>query len=492
MTSSVSRNPLLDPRPAILFLCHPLTGHLTPTIKIAKSLVTSGHAVFFLGPTAHQQLITASGATFISLEGKADYNDLHYYSKDSPRPPVPDYHSRSWKDRAMVDVMKQWFDPIPEQWARVKYALAYVLAAKGPDAEVVIISEAIFHGLLPMFYGATSDDNVPVIKAVLCLSVTVPLIRSAHLPPFGSSLPYDEHLERRDEISRKWASWAQRSAPYKDLLEMKLAEAGATQGFNGIMFDGSMYSRFDAFLQLGSPSFFYPREWPANFRFIGAIPREPPLTNQTPLLFRDLPVVQALEAARNNERKKIVVVAQGTVETDPHQLVIPTCQAMAGRSDVFVLAIAPSWQTNEVIGSWGPGSPGRHGLLCVQRAGYDHVLRFADVWVHNGGYGAVQHGIANGVPMIIAGEGQDKTENGKRLAFSGAGIDLGTASPKVWALKGAIDTILGDRRYKQRVEVLRKESEELDCFATVGRIVAAFSTHRSTDVSMVSKMERTT
>ncbi|RKU48537.1 hypothetical protein DL546_007124 [Coniochaeta pulveracea] len=450
-------------KPPILFVCHPLTGHLTPTIKIAKHLVTSHHKVYFLGPTAHQKRITSTGATFIPLRGKADYDDQVYYSLDNPVPPVPDYYSRNWKERAMVDVLKQWYDPIPEQWECFKLALGRV-QEESQGKKVVVVAEAMFHGILPMFYGAQMGVGIKRPDAVVGLSVTVPLIRSKHLPPFGSSMEFDRDLTRAGETQRKWEIWKEKTVAYKDLLNMKLIEAGASRGFEGVLFDGSQYEAFDAFLELGVPDFFYPRtDWPKNFRFIGTIPGEGP----------DRPALHSLWAYDLNLNalagKKIVVVAQGTVETDPNQLVIPTCLAMADRPDVFVLAINKRVLTPEFQLSC-PGLPTIRRL--VDHASYDKVLPFADVWVHNGGYGAVQHGIANGVPMVIAGEGQDKTENGKRLAYSGAGVDLKTGSPTAEQLGTAIETVLDDPRYQERVEVLRKQSQELNCFKAVEQVVA--------------------
>ncbi len=60
---------------------------------------------------------------------------------------------------------------------------------------------------------------------------------------------------------------------------------------------------------------------------------------------------------------------------------------------------------------------------------YDAALAHADAWVHNGGYGAVCHGLAHGVPMVVAGEGMDKGENARRVAWSGVGVDLYAPAP---------------------------------------------------------------
>ncbi|OIW23813.1 UDP-Glycosyltransferase/glycogen phosphorylase [Coniochaeta ligniaria NRRL 30616] len=448
----------------ILFVCHPLTGHLTPAIKVAEALCSRGWPVFFLGPTAHKARITRAGVTFIPLQGSADHDDLLYYSPDNPNPPVPDYWSRSWAGRALVDVEKQWLDPIPDQWTSVKAALSD-LQALDPQREVIVIAEAVFHGLLPLFYGAKLPPGLKRPRATLALSVTVPLISSAHLPPFGFSLPYDADLTRSAQTLRAWRFWARNSVQLKDLLNRKLLEAGATTGVEGVFMDGEMYTNYDTFMQLGVPGFFFPRtDAPASFRFVGIIPAAKPASGwgQLPEWWDEI----ATETRRDGI--KVVVVAQGTVETDPWELILPTIWAMSEREDVLVVAI---------LGRKGATLPAQDGKALPSNARvtdylhYDAVLPHAHAWVHNGGYGAVQHGIANGVPMVVAGEGQDKTENAKRMAYSGAGVSLGTAKPEVNDVRRAVEAVLDVPSYRERVELLRKEAEELDCYSSIERAV---------------------
>lgn len=458
-------SPTNKQRPFILFVCHPLTGHLTPATKIAGALCSSGWPVFFLGPTAHQARIAGCGATFFPLQGTADHDDLLYYSPENPNPPVADYWSRSWAGRALVDAEKQWLDPIPDQWTSVKAVLSHL---HGLDSarEVIIIAEALFHGLLPLFCGAPLPPGVRRPRATLGLSVTVPLIRSAHLPPFGFSLAYDPDLTRSAQTAKAWQLWARLSLRLKELLNRKLLEAGATKGLEGVFMDGEMYTKYDVFMQLGVPSFFFPRaDWPDNFKFVGIIPAAKPVKGwgKLPGWWDDIATGTRADGV------KVVLVAQGTVECDPEELILPTIRAMAERQDVLVVAI---------LGRRGASLPTRDGkpLPCNARVTdylhYDAVLPHAQAWVHNGGMGAVQHGIAHGVPMVVAGEGQDKTENAKRMAYSGAGVDLATARPDAGDVRKAVEDVLDMPSYRERVEVLRKEADQFDCYSAVERALS--------------------
>lgn len=452
-----------EDRPAhILFLCHPLTGHLTPALRVAAELRRRGWPVSFLGPTTHRARIAASGADFLPLRGAADIDDLLYYSPASPSPPVPGYHALEWQARALVDLAQHVVEPIPAQWACVQDALARLRAAD-PGRPVVVLNEAFFAGSLPLHLGAPLPDGVPPPRATLCLSVTPPAIRSADLPPFDFPLPFSQSGEGRARSARAWEAWAAQTTTLRRRLDERLDEAGAARRLPSdclLLDGGANYTWHDAVLQIGVPGFEYPRsDWPPGFQFVGFLP----LASPPPGGYPNLPPWWDEVATTT---RKVVVVAQGTVETNPHDLIIPTIEAMREREDVLVAAI---------MGRKGAGLP--EGFPLPENARvtdylhYDAILPHASVWVHNGGYGAITHGVAHGVPMVVAGEGQDKPENIKRVRYSGIGVGLGTAKPSVGDLKLSLDAVLNEDKYKTRVGILRQETIDLDCFGRIEKAV---------------------
>lgn len=453
-----------DRKPAhILFFCHPLTGHLTPALRVASELHWRGWPVTFLGPTTHGARISGAGIQFLPLQGEADIDDLLYYSADSPDPPVPGYHALSWQDRALVDLEKQFLGPIPAQWRCIKDALVR-LHDLDPDQPVVVINEAFCAGSLPLHLGAPLPDNAARPRATLCLSVTPPAIRSADLPPFDFPLPFAPDPAGRARNARAWVEWARQTAPLRQLLRAKLAEAGvpAARLPEGPLLDGLNYTSHDAILQIGVPGFEYPRaDWPPQFQFVGFLPLAQAPQGGYPNLPRWWD-----EVTTNAAGKRVVVVAQGTVETNPHDLIIPTIEAMRERADVLVVAI---------MGRRGAGLPGGfdvpENVRVTDYLHYDAILPYARVWVHNGGYGAITHGIAHGVPMVVAGEGQDKPENIKRVRYSGIGVGLGTGKPTVSDLKLSLDDVLNKDKYRCKVAELRQQTIDLECFGRIEKAV---------------------
>ena len=98
---------------------------------------------------------------------------------------------------------------------------------------------------------------------------------------------------------------------------------------------------------------------------------------------------------------------------------------------------------------------------------YGAILPYTDLWVHNGGYGAVTQGIAHGIPMVIAGDGQDKPECAKRGGWSGIGLDLAVSRPGRARLGDAIKQVLETESFRVRVEELKRESEAMSCYDNV-------------------------
>ncbi|PSR88517.1 hypothetical protein BD289DRAFT_367067 [Coniella lustricola] len=443
----------------ILFASLPLTGHLTPILRAASELHRRGWPVSVVGSSTHGARISAQGVNFIPLQGNADLDDLLYYDRNNPNPPVPGFHELEWYNRALVDFEKFCVEPLAAQWACIKETLADLHAAH-PNRPVVIISEAFFHGILPLYMDAPLPAGVPRPKT-LCLSVTPPAIRSADLPPFNYPLPFSQTPEGRARNALLWDDWAQLTAPLRQRLHTELAAAGAQRFPAGPVLDGTIYtSASSAIMQVGVPSFEYPRsDWPDRFQFVGFLP----LATPPPGGYPNLP--GWWEEIKTTD-KKIVVVAQGTVETNPNELILPTTEAMRDRVDVIVVAI---------LGRRGATLPADVQVPSNARITdylhYDAILPYARAWVHNGGYGAITHGVAHGVPMVVAGEGQDKPENIRRIRYSGIGVGLGSVAPSVQDLRLSLEAILSDPSYQERVNVLKQETIDLDCFGRIEKAV---------------------
>jgi UDP:flavonoid glycosyltransferase YjiC (YdhE family) len=82
--------------------------------------------------------------------------------------------------------------------------------------------------------------------------------------------------------------------------------------------------------------------------------------------------------------------------------------------------------------------------------------------ITNGGYGAIQHALRLGIPIIVAGETEDKAANGALVQWSGVGINLAVRRPGVAKIREAFSNITANRSYADKAKKLSKEYNNYD------------------------------
>ena len=163
-----------------------------------------------------------------------------------------------------------------------------------------------------------------------------------------------------------------------------------------------------------------------------------------------------LETAR-----AVVLVTQGTWDnSDLEQLIGPTIRALADQDCVVVATTG----RDSVLGQQLQ-TPNAHVVDFVP---YSLLMPHVDVMITNGGYGGVHYALANGVPLIVAGDTADKPEIAARVAYTGAGIDLKTGKPTAGAIAAAVRRVLDESEYRSAAQRLSRNiaaSNALDTIA---------------------------
>jgi UDP:flavonoid glycosyltransferase YjiC (YdhE family) len=156
----------------------------------------------------------------------------------------------------------------------------------------------------------------------------------------------------------------------------------------------------------------------------------------------------------SNGDKAVVLVTQGTIANfDFNQLIQPTLSALA-KEDVLVVAATARTDTESIV---APSNARVESFVP-----FDRLLAKVDVLVTNGGYGAVHQALSLGVPIVIAGETEDKALISARVHWTGAGISLGTQDPTEEQIGRAVRAVLADPRYRQRARAIQENFKEYD------------------------------
>jgi UDP:flavonoid glycosyltransferase YjiC (YdhE family) len=149
--------------------------------------------------------------------------------------------------------------------------------------------------------------------------------------------------------------------------------------------------------------------------------------------------------------RRVVHVTQGTWDNaDLGRLVTPPIGGLAG-DDVLVVVSTGGRPAKALPG------PIPANVRIAEFLPYDALLPLVDVMVTNGGYGGVQHALAHGVPLVVAGGTADKPEVAARVAYSGSGIDLRTGTPTAGAVAAAVRVVLADGGYRWHADRLRRD-----------------------------------
>jgi UDP:flavonoid glycosyltransferase YjiC (YdhE family) len=85
-----------------------------------------------------------------------------------------------------------------------------------------------------------------------------------------------------------------------------------------------------------------------------------------------------------------------------------------------------------------------------------------DVFVTNGGFGAVNQALSMGVPLVVAGQTEDKAFVSARVAWTGAGINLGTSRPMREQVRSAVRQVLHHRTYRANARRLQDNFSQYD------------------------------
>jgi UDP:flavonoid glycosyltransferase YjiC (YdhE family) len=434
-------------KPILIFCATPADGHVMPMRAIAKNMISRGFEVIFITGSTFQYSVEALGATFSPLLGKADFsietiNNL-FPDQDKNAPP-------SGILRLPHSMLYVFVNMIPYQHKTVQGVL-HQIKQQDPQRKTIIIQDFSFAGTFPILNGA------PGLKPDGVISIGIsPLFLSApHIPPGGLGLPYESSPSG---LARNKEQYHYRNevlfSEVNKHIDTIFENLGAQKPPGFILDLGVLLP--DRHLQLCIPSLEYPHpNPPSGLRFIGALPAGHREAGKEKPAWWD-------EVAVNPEKKKIVAVSQGTANVLFSKLIVPTMEALADMDDILVVAALGRESAVLPKGSVIPAN-----ARVADFIPFDDLLPYTDVFVTNGGYGAYQHSVSHGVPMIVAGLAADKPEVAARAEWAGFGLNMKTETPSPEAVREAVETMLTDGRYKARARELQKEMERYDTFSLI-------------------------
>jgi len=394
--------------PSAILCSMPAQGHVRPMLAVATGLLARGWRVRFLTGAAFCEKVRAAGVEFLELPPEADTLGRH------------DGDERHSGIASLNRGVKQaFFDPAPAEFRAVRAALR----AEPADA---VLHDTTFLGTAGLLGWPANQRPLLVTCGILPLGLS-----SRDCAPFGLGItPMTGPIGHVRNRLLTWLATKVILAPAHRQADAMLRDIGAPT-LNGQFFV-DLLLRDDLLAQFTVQEFEYPRsDAPANLMFFGPTAQLVPSNEPLP------PWWSQLDGSR-----PVVHVSQGTVaNTDFDELIRPTLTALAAE-DVTVVVTTGGPPVAEL-------GPLPANALAAEFIPHDKLLPKTDVFVTNGGYGALHYAMATGTPVVVAGDTEDKPETSARVAWSGIGINLKTGRPKSEAILPAIRKVLADNRYAQ-------------------------------------------
>jgi len=410
----------------ILFTSMPFAGHVRPGLPIARELVDAGHDVLWYSGQKYAELVAGSGARFVPYPESLDFDDAEV---DTQRGTDAVPGKPGLKDLRR-DIQEVFLRPVAEHVS----ALEAVVTDFRPD--VVATEHTFIAGAL-----LAELRQIPLVV----FAVTPMTLSSIDTAPFGTGLPPSG--TRLGRLRNRVLNAAMRRVIFRGAQRQaaQIRESLGLRPSPGYFLDWTT-TLADRLLVPTVPEFEYHRsDLPLSVEFVGAFLPAGPETGWTPpSWWPDL-------ATARDAKRPVVLVTQGTLATDPDNLLRPTITALA-RQDVLVVATSGGADPDTVLA----GHERPDNVRIASFVPFTELLPFVDVMVTNGGYGGVQLALAYGVPLVGAGTTEDKMEVNARVAHSGAGVSLKVDRPTAAQVSAGVRTVLDDGAFRDRARMLQQ------------------------------------
>ncbi|EXF82159.1 hypothetical protein CFIO01_00673 [Colletotrichum fioriniae PJ7] len=444
--------------PLILMAAFPGEGHTNPLLVIAAYLVKKGYEVVFVTTEDFRNKVQEAGAEWVHTDNPMNNTTFQALLEAASLPIGP--------ERFAAQIKAVFLETLPPRTLKMEEVLVQ-LQTRNPDRQIIVIEDVFNWSLFPFRHGRPQPQGFNAAPKSIGIGVAAFMMESQDTGPVSLGLPADatDSGRQRNAALQQLVERGPMK-PMIDAWQQAMKDTGCTAILQTNIFR-SCYTAHDFTLQLCSPSLEYNiSDLPPSVEFAGVLPRKPAAPSfEYPLWWSEVE-----RAQKNNQYRHVVFVSQGTVNMDYSELVLPTIEAFTKTEDILVVA---------TLGSRGAQLP--HGFVAPSNARvvdympYDIMLEYTDVFVSNGGYGALTHAVRNGVPIVLAGESEEKIEVTMRAIYAGLGVSLSTQRPSTDQIRLGVDRIFQDTKFKKAAMKLKHENDGMDALAAVERKVHALT-----------------
>jgi UDP:flavonoid glycosyltransferase YjiC (YdhE family) len=419
----------------LLFASMPFDGHFNPLTGLAVHLKGRGHDVRFYCAPSYAEKLARLGIPHLPFVRAREVNAQNLTQV------FPEYENLRVGPKLIEVTLRQIFFGNLE----AHYRDICELRANGFEFDALISDGALYASRL------VAEKLQPRVYAVYPAPTPAPTSKSAPPPFFGLKPSRSIFGRLRDHFVA--ALLERTNAKSMSILNDLRAREGLPP-YRESLWDIHVETA-RAIFQIGVPGLDFPREdWPANFRFVGAlVPHRAPGGH--------VPLGHGIDE-RLARYQTLIVVSQGTVDNrDPEKLFVPALEALKGGPHLVVATTGH--RHTEALSKRFP----QDNIVIADWIDFHALLEQADLFICNGGYGSVMLSLSNGVPLLSAGKLEGKNDVNARVDYRQLGHDLGTERPTPRQIATGVRRIFADPRYRENAARLQAELASYDAFAII-------------------------
>ncbi|KAH7413707.1 hypothetical protein DE146DRAFT_749908 [Phaeosphaeria sp. MPI-PUGE-AT-0046c] len=425
-------------------------SHYEKVAKVAVALAGLGYPITFITGGIFEDDVKSlhPNITFVPFQGKPDKLSEEDMELMQALLPGSDEFELFMMKKVMVD-------GIPDQYNTLQQVFSDFREHYGDSRPLLSLYDSALAGHHAMSLGAPGlrpDTNLGLAIHPYSLDSNETFPFHMGKPPHQGPDARAVHHEANQPHNRGLVAREIATAYWQMMRDMGVVELHDWHVVH------SLAAVPDHLMLLGVPEFEFPRsQMRPNVHYFGALK-----TKKAPSKSKDnLPEWWKDVAAAKAAGKQLVAVSQGTVGTNLNDLLIPTLEALKDRDDVLVIATTVAVEPADVPNLVVPSN-----ARVAKFVPYDLLLPLIDVLVNNGGYGAVIQSLTAGIPMVVAGKGQDKAITNSILEMKELGVNLGKMDPSVDEIREGVTKVLGNKMYKQNAMAMSRRFDDYD-MATV-------------------------
>lgn len=386
----------------------PFTGHVVPMCAVAHELVSRGHQVRFYTGSAFRGDVEASGASLVPWRRAPDFDETDLSAT------FPRLVGKKGLRQLLINVQDVFIETAPAQVSDLREEF-------DRDPWEAIVGDEVSLGAV--LFDELEHTHLATV-AVLPLNLA-----GSQGPPSGMGLQPGRNPVTRTRDALLRAAVPLISRPV--LGPLARARAAVELPASRLGLDRMLFSR-ELIIASGSPMLDHGRaDRPEELHFVGRLASPPP-----PAGAAELPPWWGELNGRT-----VVHVTQGTLNTDPDDLIRPALDALAD-ADALVV-VATGVRGRDTLPFAAPPNARVAGFLP-----YSQLLPHVDVMITNGGWGGTLAALEHGIPLLIAGGDLDKPEIAARVAWAGAGVNLHTGTPTARQVSAGYRRIVADPSFR--------------------------------------------